>query len=83
MDALEALVNLDGCASTLTRLADTAIALHQDCRLAEAMLLIARSIGQNRETLRWHLHVAEVLDRERPSAPVIPLRLVESDHVDN
>jgi hypothetical protein len=82
MDAVEALVNLEGCASTLMRLADTAVALHQDCRLAEALCLIARSIGQNRETLRWHLQLANALDRDRPAAPVIPLRLVETDRVE-
>lgn len=78
-DALQALVNLDGCASTIERLAETAIVLHQDCRLAEALIFLSGTIRQNRDVLR-PLVVADCSRREkRKPAPVVALRAEGGD----
>lgn len=74
MDALEALVNLDGCAATLDRLGEVAIHLHSDGRLAEALVFVARALRQSRACLS-RAAIAEV-----NAPPAFVLRKGDNDH---
>lgn len=72
MDLIEALVDLDGCAATLDRFADLIITHHEDLKLAEAVILLGRTIRRSRDVLRPVMLQAH--DRERAvAAPVVRL----------
>ena len=79
-DAEDALIDLNLAASTLKRLAESAITDPESLKLAESLLFVARGLNRSYQALRPLVANAAIRRTARPPAAVVPFREVP-DHV--